>query len=151
MTYYNWENILKTKSINELLEFLNNSNIDIEGKLIALTELDKRKFDKKKLIQFGDDMLNERILIKEELNNETLREQFVKYMPYATAALTLYCLLNFLFSRDYTISNFWVFGMVLFITGGISSRIELKSLQKSRHKKTEENEKIIERITTYNK
>lgn len=42
MAYYNWKNILKSKTNDEIIEFCRNHFIDTEGILFALDELQRR-------------------------------------------------------------------------------------------------------------
>jgi hypothetical protein len=155
MAYYNWEDILKSKTNDELIEFCRNDFIDTYGILNALDELERRRYDHDKFLQLGEELLNSRIKIKDQIQRVTYKEQSLKYSPYVLYGLSLIFLLLFLASGHYNLNSTYLFPFIFFGIGGslnlYTSKWELKKIEKERNKKLEEISKIIDKITTHKK
>ena len=156
MTYYNWEEILKQKTDKELLKFVKSSNhIDSDAKLKAISELEKRKLDKKVITNLYTELENKWILKKDENNKKSFKENILPYSPYIILLTSPIFLFQFINSGDYSFDNFHLISFLMFILAGIyniyNSKRELRIIQEERDKENDNISKIVAKIKTHNK
>ena len=155
MSYYDWKNILKSKSTNELIQLLKvNSRVDLDGQLIALDELAKRKYDADKLKMLKQNLINHRLQTAEDIKRITFEEKSLKKSPYVNFMLAFFMLLVVLYSGEFSFNNLPFLGFLGFSAAGIvnfyTSKNSLKKIEEKRNRRLQENQKKIEKIKAYN-
>ncbi|PIQ32864.1 MAG: hypothetical protein COW63_06615 [Bacteroidetes bacterium CG18_big_fil_WC_8_21_14_2_50_41_14] len=153
MAYYNWTKILNTKSDKELVEFFRNSHLDTDAKLAALDEMECRKIASKVLTSHYKELYNHWSQQKIDNNKITFREISLKYSPHAIFFVSFIIFFQFLGSRYYSVDNFLLPQLVIFLTIGVvlifNSRIKIRKIQEKRKKVNENIDQIILKIKTH--
>jgi hypothetical protein len=155
MAYYDWENIVRSKSDHELFEFLQNRFIDTDGILIALDEMKRRKFDQNKIRALHNKMIHHFNQLKIENEKITVKENSIKYSPYTAFSLGFVTLIQFSLSDNHSKNSLlFIVSIVFMLSGAINiflSKYMLAKIQAKREKSRVNIDKIINKINEHNR
>jgi len=149
---YNWEKIIKLKSDEEIISFLENHYYtEVESRFYALKELKSRKYDQEVILRHQNSLTNECSVQLNNLSKQSLRELLIAINPYIILMLSLYFLINLLIKDiNWSFNNIWFAGAIFFGVGGIldliASKIRIKKINKRKQIKRNQLEIIISEL-----
>ena len=151
MGYYNWKNIIISKSDKELEEFLENKCfLDIEARYFAINELKRRNINLEKREEITNELINECSLRLENFSKNNLIEIFIIINPFIILALGLYSFINLLGNFELSLNNFWFTSTVFFIAGGlialIISKYRISKINKRKFEEKNRREEMIDEL-----
>jgi len=146
MSDYDWKNIVKSKSNDELHAFIKNRYyLDIEARYYALLEMKSRNIETE---NFKFELYNDCISKMERLSKTSRREYMIKINPYFVLPIFIYSFINLLFNAStFTFDSIWLILTLFFGIGTffsfIISKWEIRKINRTKTKEREKIERII--------
>jgi uncharacterized integral membrane protein len=147
--YYNWKDIVESKSNKELESFFENENfVDIQARYCALNELKKRNISLEKIAKFQSELLENCDNLMKVNSKTSMREYLIIVNPYLILLLGLFFLIKLLFNlANLTLESplliftlfFLIFGLLVLIV----SRIRIRKINRMKDEQRKTTETII--------